>query len=227
MPIPSLQVIGEYQYDILVCTCACLNALIEINTVRIEDLCCLVLDEAHEAKGSSPYAKLFTRTIATSVDPSTRPLIMGMTASPLDNPKSDSTGSTVKRDISRIAEKLHCHPCYPRQNDPYDNGIHRTSDIVFLVDPSQEQPEFEFKQQVDNYMREVTRATHHRLSRIAPQFSQLESLLTGGDNQEVDTNKLRGKLRKIEDELNEALNKTEFRNQKEAICYGYVSASRQ
>ena len=221
-----MQCIDKFQYDVLVCTCACLNELIEINTVRVEDLCCLVMDEAHETKGDSPYAKLLTHTFDKRVDPCTRPLIMGMTASPLDNAKSDSTEPSVERDIREIAEKLHCHPCYPCENDPYQNGIQHTRDFALLVDLKQEQAEFEFKKQVDTYMREVVRATHHRLSRIVPLFSELESLLTG-DDQEVDTNKLRGKLRKIEDKLDEASNKTELRNRKKDICYGYVSANRR
>ena len=192
----------------------------EISTVRVEDLCCLVLDEAHETKGESPYADLLGRVLDDQfVQPSSRPLIMGMTASPLDNAESNATTQSVEKNIRDMGMRLHCHPCFPCKNDPYDNGMRHTHDWAFIVDPGQK--EFEFKQQLDDYMREVARATQYRLIDIAPLFGTLEGLLTG-DDREVDTNKLRGKLRKIEGQLDEARDKERFRRRTEDIYYGYV-----
>lgn len=74
--------------DIVVCTADVLRHCLGRAFVKIEQLSLLIFDEAHHAKKSHAYARIMEKYDEPSTQPE-RPLIFGMTASPVDIQNSD------------------------------------------------------------------------------------------------------------------------------------------
>lgn len=196
-----------------------MNRLIDISSLRVEDLCCLVLDEAHETKGNSPYARLMKKVRDEHIDISLRPLILAMSASPLDTVEKHASDASIGQKLMDLAERLGCNPCYPRENDPYDNGISHTTDWAIPVPNSEK--ELEFKRELDNYLRSIVNHVKDRLSTVASKFNDLAVLVQ--EDLTVDTNRFRGMLRDIEKELDAKRDSDVHRNHHADVYYGSVS----
>lgn len=194
--------LGKFDYDVLVATCECFNRLLEFCYIRVEDLCCLVLDEAHEAKGKSAYMNLIRTICHENIEEIHRPLVVGMTASPLDSVEKNVDADLIRRKIIEIASDLKCTPCYPSQFDPYENGVSHTKDSVIITKGGEEEEKFRYE--LDQYMAKVVDFVKDRLGTVAPKFKQLDQLLICSDTKTLDTNKFRGTLRDIEKELEKA-----------------------
>ena len=179
-----------------------MNKLIENTAVRVEDLCCLVLDEAHSTKGESPYQTLVAKVVGIDGDKRVRPLLLGMSASPLETIGNDVGRDAIALKIQELARRIQCRPCYPCENDPYDNGISHTKDVAIYVSVSEE--ELKFRKKLDDYLRDVVAMVKDRLSTIVPtRFHKMEQILEReGDT--LDTDAFKGKLRKIDEALDSA-----------------------
>ncbi|CAG7919009.1 unnamed protein product [Penicillium olsonii] len=71
------------KYMVIVCTADILNQALLNGHVKIEHVNLLIFDEAHHAKKEHPYARIIRETYMTA-DPTKRPRVFGMTASPVD-----------------------------------------------------------------------------------------------------------------------------------------------
>lgn len=73
---------------VVVCTPAILQQCLGHSLVRMEQINLLIFDEAHHAKGDSPYAKImddfYPQPLQLGGHKQPRPRIFGMTASPID-----------------------------------------------------------------------------------------------------------------------------------------------
>lgn len=67
----------------IVCTAEILNQCLMHSFVKMEEINLLVFDEAHHAKKGHPYARII-KDYYLQTEPSFRPKIFGMTASPVD-----------------------------------------------------------------------------------------------------------------------------------------------
>ncbi|CAG8237951.1 unnamed protein product [Penicillium salamii] len=89
-------------YMVIVCTADILNQALLNGHVKIDQINLLIFDEAHHAKKEHPYARIIRETYLTT-DPTKRPRVFGMTASPVD----------AKCDIAEAAIQLEtlmdCH----------------------------------------------------------------------------------------------------------------------
>jgi endoribonuclease Dicer len=74
----------------LVMTPAILNHLLADDVITFKSICLLIFDEAHHCSKRHPYAEIMQKYHAL-IDPSERPKIFGMTASPC-NTKAGSRG---------------------------------------------------------------------------------------------------------------------------------------
>jgi endoribonuclease Dicer len=68
----------------IVCTAEVLNQCLMHSFVKIEEINLLIFDEAHHAKKDHPYARIIKDYYLAQSEPSLRPKIFGMTASPVD-----------------------------------------------------------------------------------------------------------------------------------------------
>lgn len=69
---------------VIVCTAEILVQCLLHGFIRMDQINLLIFDEAHHAKGNHPYARLMNEHYKTHQDISKRPLVFGMTASPVD-----------------------------------------------------------------------------------------------------------------------------------------------
>jgi endoribonuclease Dicer len=72
------------QNKAIVCTAEVLNQCLMHSFVKIEEINLLIFDEAHHAKKGHPYARIIKDYYLAQSEPSLRPKIFGMTASPVD-----------------------------------------------------------------------------------------------------------------------------------------------
>jgi len=72
------------QNKAIVCTAEVLNQCLMHSFVKIEEINLLIFDEAHHTKKGHPYARIIKDYYLAQSDPSLRPKIFGMTASPVD-----------------------------------------------------------------------------------------------------------------------------------------------
>jgi endoribonuclease Dicer len=72
------------QNKAIVCTAEVLNQCLMHSFVKIEEINLLIFDEAHHTKKGHPYARIIKDYYLAQSEPSLRPKIFGMTASPLD-----------------------------------------------------------------------------------------------------------------------------------------------
>ena len=70
-----------YSYDGICCTAQLLLNFLARGIVRVEDICCLVIDEVHHARKNHPYSLVMEKHVMP-VPQSYRPLVLGLTASP-------------------------------------------------------------------------------------------------------------------------------------------------
>jgi endoribonuclease Dicer len=68
----------------IVCTAEVLNQCLMHSFVKIEEINLLIFDEAHHTKKGHPYARIIKDYYLAQSEPSLRPKIFGMTASPVD-----------------------------------------------------------------------------------------------------------------------------------------------
>ena len=69
---------------VIVCTAAVLVDCLMHSFINMSRINLLIFDEAHHAKKGHPYARLMKDYYMTMTDPSQRPRVFGMTASPVD-----------------------------------------------------------------------------------------------------------------------------------------------
>jgi len=72
------------QNKAIVCTAEVLNQCLMHSFVKIEEINLLIFDEAHHTKKGHPYARIIKDYYLAQNEPSLRPKIFGMTASPVD-----------------------------------------------------------------------------------------------------------------------------------------------
>jgi endoribonuclease Dicer len=72
------------QNKAIVCTAEVLNQCLMHSFVKIEEINLLIFDEAHHTKKGHPYARIIKDYYLAQSNPSLRPKIFGMTASPVD-----------------------------------------------------------------------------------------------------------------------------------------------
>jgi endoribonuclease Dicer len=72
------------QNKAIVCTAEVLNQCLMHSFVKIEEINLLIFDEAHHTKKGHPYARIIKDYYLEQSEPSHRPKIFGMTASPVD-----------------------------------------------------------------------------------------------------------------------------------------------
>lgn len=72
------------QNKAIVCTAEVLNQCLMHSFVKIEEINLLIFDEAHHTKKGHPYARIIKDYYLAQSQPSLRPKIFGMTASPVD-----------------------------------------------------------------------------------------------------------------------------------------------
>lgn len=72
------------QNKAIVCTAEVLNQCLMHSFLKIEEINLLIFDEAHHTKKGHPYARIIKDYYLAQSDPSLRPRIFGMTASPVD-----------------------------------------------------------------------------------------------------------------------------------------------
>jgi endoribonuclease Dicer len=72
------------QNKAIVCTAEVLNQCLMHSFVKIEEINLLIFDEAHHTKKGHPYARIIKDYYLAQSEPSLRPKIFGMTASPVD-----------------------------------------------------------------------------------------------------------------------------------------------
>ncbi|KAG2025570.1 hypothetical protein GB937_002826 [Aspergillus fischeri] len=89
---------------VIVCTAEILNQCLLNSYVKMDQINLLIFDEAHHAKKDHPYARII-RDSYFKAQPSQRPRVFGMTASPIDT-KGDITEAATRLETlldSRIA----------------------------------------------------------------------------------------------------------------------------
>ncbi|KAF7176654.1 hypothetical protein CNMCM7691_003306 [Aspergillus felis] len=92
------------QNMVIVCTAEILNQCLLNSYVKMDQINLLIFDEAHHAKKDHPYARII-RDSYFKAQPSQRPRVFGMTASPIDT-KGDITEAATRLETlldSRIA----------------------------------------------------------------------------------------------------------------------------
>lgn len=210
------QALKKSELDVLVCTCQVLVNCFQEAILRVEDVCVLVLDEAHNATKASPMA-VIAKKVHEVEDPSHRPLLLGMTASPLENPRSLET---IEPDLIQFANQIKCHPCYPIEHDPFKNGYNNTQD--WCKNPEAEPAEAKFQEQLGEYARRVAEECQPLGSRLGSKVLEraLSSVLR--DVAYLHNNKLRGDLREFYKSLREraTLENDENRIPKELLDMG-------
>lgn len=72
------------QNKAIVCTAEVLNQCLMHSFIKIEEINLLIFDEAHHTRKDHPYARIIKDYYIAQRDPSLRPKIFGMTASPVD-----------------------------------------------------------------------------------------------------------------------------------------------
>ncbi|CAD7695531.1 unnamed protein product [Ostreobium quekettii] len=140
--------------DVLIITCQVLNNyLTEEAVLRMCDICCLVLDEAHHAIGRSPYATLMTRHYASVLCPDEyRPLVICMSASPVDSNEGIKDFEKFQHRLFELKRTLLCRLCTPKDSDVYEH-IPRPKTSYTLAGTSHK--EKDLKNDVDAYLRTV------------------------------------------------------------------------
>ncbi|GMH41422.1 hypothetical protein BSKO_09332 [Bryopsis sp. KO-2023] len=181
--------LAKFELDVLVCTSQILVNRLEHDSIRVEDICLLVLDEAHNANKDDPMTKVIKQATRSDVQPGYRPLIMGMTATPMETPKREF----IMGDLFSACQRVRCHARYPLVNDPFENGINKTRNWVLA--PPAEGKEQDFKVHLLNYMHKVWECGSTIIQAL--EQPEIESEMRGCIETLSDTNKFRGCLRKL------------------------------
>lgn len=201
----------------LVCTCQVLVNCLQEFILRVEDVCVLVLDEAHHAHGQDPMA-MIVKTVHQVENQVYRPLLLGMTASPLEKPKLED----IDRKLNTFCSQIKCSPCYPIVHDPLRNGYNKTKD--FCSAPEANPAEAQFREKLQEYMKKFAGECRALLTPLGGE--DLEHAITMVLNGTVflDTNSFRGNLRKFQKSFREriALQNDESRIPKELIGMGHA-----
>lgn len=179
------------------CTCQVLVNIFHDQIIRPVDVCLLVLDEAHHAHGNDAM-KVIVKSVQSIQNREHQPLLLGMTASPMEQPKEGSINST----LVQFCDSIDCAPCYPIKNDPYKNGYNRTKD--WCSAPKPYTTELEFQSELVSYLCKVACHGKQVSSDIGDRAftTALESL----EREEtiVNSNSFRGALRKHHSRISEA-----------------------
>lgn len=157
--------------------------------IRPVDVCILVLDEAHHAHGQDPMM-VVVKQVKGIQNREHQPLILGMTASPMEKPKEGAINSS----LMQFCGSIDCAPCYPIIYDPYKNGYNRTKDWCSAPKPAPS--ELEFQNDLLKYLYKVADIGKQVSSDIGDSTftAALESI--AGDEKTVDSNFFRGALRR-------------------------------
>ncbi|OCL05832.1 dicer-like protein 1 [Glonium stellatum] len=125
---------------VIVCTAEVIFQCLMHSFINIEQINLLIFDEAHHAKKNHSYARIIKDFYLPHADPSKRPRIFGMTASPVDakikikqaareletllNCKITTTSesSLVRNNISRPSEDV---VEYDRLAEPFETPLHQ------------------------------------------------------------------------------------------------------
>ncbi|CAD7695530.1 unnamed protein product [Ostreobium quekettii] len=138
--------------DALVVTCGLLNGwLLSEDGMRMCDVCCLVLDEAHHATGNSDYVNLMKRFWMPLLE-IYRPLVMGLTASPVDG-TGDITDQKFSTQLDNLKTALQCRLCTPQNCSVYDHIALPTAYAVCAESPSHKDEHL--REQIESYLKKL------------------------------------------------------------------------
>lgn len=87
---------------VIVCTAQVLVDCMMHSFIHMSSINLLIFDEAHHAKNDHPYARLMKDYYMTLTDPSQRPRVFGMTASPVD------ANTDIKETAIQLEKMLNC-----------------------------------------------------------------------------------------------------------------------
>ncbi|KAI4669395.1 Dicer-like protein 1 [Alternaria viburni] len=129
---------------VIVCTAEVLVQCMMHSFITMAQINLLIFDEAHHAKNNHPYARLMKDYYVHGLDPSHRPRIFGMTASPIDTKGlsvdhikevandlekllhskivTTSEGALASNSISRPTEEI---AVYARLQDQFETPLHQ------------------------------------------------------------------------------------------------------
>eukprot|EP01116_Phalansterium_solitarium_P001327 TRINITY_DN11118_c0_g1_i1.p1 TRINITY_DN11118_c0_g1~~TRINITY_DN11118_c0_g1_i1.p1 ORF type:complete len:1106 (+),score=173.27 TRINITY_DN11118_c0_g1_i1:74-3391(+) len=101
-----------YAFDVVVAIAAYYQNLLDLSVSFVQDLSLIVVDEAHHSDKKHPFALLLERVFSEIEDPSCRPKILGLTASPA---AEDTVFDTVVQ-LHRLSERVGGRVYRPKKN---------------------------------------------------------------------------------------------------------------
>lgn len=131
---------------VIVCTAEVLVQCMMHSFITMAQVNLLIFDEAHHAKNNHPYARLMKDYYVHGVDPSLRPRIFGMTASPID-----TKGLSVDhiRAVANDLEKLlHSKIVTTSESALASNSISRPTEGIAVYARLQDQCETPLHQEI-------------------------------------------------------------------------------
>lgn len=109
---------------VIVCTAEVLSQCMMHSFISISRTNILIFDEAHHAKNNHPYARLMKEYYVNEPNPSQRPRIFGMTASPVD------ANTDVREAALKLENLLHCKIATASEETLNRNQINRANEEV-------------------------------------------------------------------------------------------------
>lgn len=109
---------------VIVCTAQVLVDCMMHSFINMSQINLLIFDEAHHAKSGHPYARLMKDYYITISDPSQRPRVFGMTASPVD------ANTDVKEAAVQLERMLHCKIATTSDITLAANSINRPTEEI-------------------------------------------------------------------------------------------------
>src|SRR5262245_50640011 len=114
---------------VIVCTAEVLVQCLMHSFISVARVNILIFDEAHHAKNNHPYARLMKEYYVNEPEPSGRPRIFGMTASPVD------TNTNVREAARKLESLLHSRIVTVSKETLDRNNIYRPSEEVYIYPP--------------------------------------------------------------------------------------------
>ena len=99
------------KHDIIVCTAEILHQCLMRTFIKMENINLLIFDEAHHAKKGHPYARIMQEFYKDNPTKAHRPLIFGMTASPVDVQDKDELTDCTRYDDHRHVLIANAYAC--------------------------------------------------------------------------------------------------------------------
>ncbi|KAF1965214.1 endoribonuclease dcr-1 [Bimuria novae-zelandiae CBS 107.79] len=109
---------------VIVCTAQVLVDCMMHSFINMTQINLLIFDEAHHAKSGHPYARLMKDYYMTISDPSQRPRVFGMTASPVD------ANTDVKETAVQLERMLNCKIATTSDVTLASNSINRPTEEI-------------------------------------------------------------------------------------------------